>query len=187
MGVLLSLQKVVGSENHSSDTKSSTVKLCHCDAGNWTVQRAWACSYWDSSFDISWITSVRNNRPDSGFSKATEYLKYSSWVLTTASLTQTIQLLQILSVRNEASGSSAGQPQVRQMLFPWLRTPLPSGTLCALQPQSGFALRLWCYQHLIPATPDSLAAVSHAVELKPPDWGFCYICVLIIFIGLYLH
>lgn len=183
MGALLSLWKVVGSENHSSDTKSSTVKLCHYDAVNWTVQRTWACSYWDSSFHTSWITSVENNRPDSGFSNATEYLKYSFWALT-VSLTQSIQLLQFLSVRNEASGSSVGLPQVWQMLFPWLRTPLPSGTL---QPQSGFALRLWCYQHLIPATPDSLAAVSHTVELKPPDWGFCYIRVLIIFIGLYLH
>lgn len=82
---------------------------------------------------ISWITSARNNRPDSGFSNAAEYLKYSLWVLTTVSLTQSIQLLQILSVRNEASGCSPGLPQVQQM-FPWLRAPLPSGTLCSAAP-----------------------------------------------------
>lgn len=134
--------------NHSSDTKSSTVKLCHCDAVNWTVQRTWACSYWNSSSHISWITSVRMNRPDSGFINAAEYLKYSFWVLITVSLTQRIQLLQILSVRNEASGSSVGLPQVRQMLFPWLRTPLPSGTPCSAAP-------IWfCSQTLMLSAPN---------------------------------
>lgn len=114
----------------------------------WTVQRTWACSYSDSSFHISWITSVRNNRPGSAFSNATGYLKYSFWALTAVSLTQSIQLLQILSVRNEASGSSAGQPQVQQMLFPWLRTPLPSGTLCSAAP-------IWfCAQTLMLSAPN---------------------------------
>lgn len=49
----------------------------------WTELRVWACSYWDSSFHISWINSLGSNRPHSGFSSATEYLKYSFWVLTT--------------------------------------------------------------------------------------------------------
>lgn len=139
---------MVGSENHSSDTKRSTVKLCHCDAVNWTVQRTWACSYWNSSSHISWITSVRMNRPDSGFINAAECLKYSFRVLITVSLTQSIQLLQILSVRNEASGSSAGLPQVWQMLFPRLRTTLPSGTLCSAAP-------IWfCSQTLMLSAPN---------------------------------
>lgn len=133
----------------------------------------------------SWVTPARNNRPVSGSSNATEYLKYSLWVLTTASLTQSIQLLQILSVRIEASGCSTGLPQVWQM-FPWLRAPLPSGTLCSAAP-IWFCSQTWMLSAPNPCHTRQSGCSLPRCGIKATRLGFCCMCVLIIFIGLYLH
>lgn len=128
------------------------------------VHEAQVYSYWNRQFDGSWLTSITNKRPNSGCNYTTECLKYSFGVLTTSSVDS--KHLVFADLFKEVRPAATGTAAVSLIQ----NTHSLGGTPCS-------AAAIWfCSQTLMLSVPNpchtrqSLAAVSHAAELKPPDW-----------------